>query len=103
MWIHGAAQLATLPGGPHAVALGGGGLGRGIAHLFIWRLVWRAALAIWRIPILGPAIDIVLGLVVVAVIVLRSRLGPGWWQRLRRPSGGATGPRSRDGASPRDW
>jgi hypothetical protein len=102
MWLHGAAYPAGLAGGSHALALGGGGLGRGLVHLFIWRLLWRGGLAVWRVPIFGPAIDIVLALVVVALIVLRSQLGPGWWQRRRRPSGG-TGRRSRDDAGPRDW
>jgi hypothetical protein len=101
-----------LPGSGHAVALGGGaGLGRLLVHLFIWRLLWRGGLAIWRVPTFGPAIDIVLGIVVVALIILRSQRGPGWWQRRGgwpgRPRGSGTSDNtetgSRDNAGPRDW
>jgi hypothetical protein len=78
--------------GWHALALGGGGLGRGLVHFFIFRLIFRAALSIWRVPVAGPVIDIVLGLVIVTLLVLRAQLGPGWWQR-RRGSGGGSGRR----------
>jgi hypothetical protein len=82
----------------HLLALGGGGLGRGLAHLFIWRLLWRGGLAIWRVPLFGPAIDIVLGLVIVGLLVARAQLGPGWWQHRGGGSRGGSG-----SGSPRDW
>ena len=63
--------------GWHALALGGGGLGRGLVHFFLFRLIFRAVLSIWRVPVFGPVIDIVLGLVIITLIVLRARLGPG--------------------------
>jgi hypothetical protein len=92
-----------------ALALGGG-LGSALIHLFIWRLAWRAALGIWRIPTIGPIIDIVLGIVVVALIIVRSQLGPRWWQRRGGRSGGrsGSGPGTGYGSSggpggPRDW
>jgi hypothetical protein len=91
-------------GGLGIGGLGGGGLGRGLVHLFIWRLIWRGGLAIWRVPVFGPAIDIVLALVVVGLIVLRSQRGPGWWQRRGGASrGGAPPSGPRDDAGPRDW
>jgi hypothetical protein len=73
--------------GWHALALGGGGLGRGLVHFFLFRLIFRAVLSIWRVPVFGPVIDIVLGLVIITLIVLRARLGPGWWQRWGGRSG----------------
>jgi hypothetical protein len=79
-------------------ALGGPGLGRGLAHLFIWRLLWRAGLAIWRVPIFGPAIDIIIALVIVGLIVARAQGGPGWWQH-RGGSGSGRG----TGQGPRNW
>jgi hypothetical protein len=91
-------------GGLGIGGLGGGGLGRGLVHLFIWRLIWRGGLSIWRVPVFGPAIDIVLALVVVGLIVLRSQRGPGWWQRRSGASrGGAPPSGPRDDAGPRDW
>ena len=82
---------------------GGGGLGRVLVHLFIWRLIWRGGLAIWRVPVFGPAIDIVLALVVVGLLVLRSQRGPGWWQRRGGgPRSGASGG-ARDNSGPRNW
>jgi hypothetical protein len=82
-------------GGP---ALGGPGLGRGLAHLFIWRLLWRAGLAIWRVPIFGPAIDIIIALVIVGLIVARAQLGPGWWRHR-----GGSGSGRDTGQRPRSW
>jgi hypothetical protein len=82
-----------------ALALGGGGLGSALIHLFIWHLIWRAALGIWRIPTFGPVIDIVLGIVVVALIIIRSQRGRGWWQRPGGRSGAGYGSRG----GPRDW
>jgi hypothetical protein len=86
----------------HLLVLGGGGLGRGLAHLFIWRLLWRGGLAIWRVPVIGPAIDIIIALILVGLLVARSALGPGWWQRRGgRPGGGSAG--AGNGPGPRDW
>ena len=79
--------------GWHTLALGGvggGGLGRGLVHFFIFRLIFRAALSIWRVPVAGPVIDIVLGLVIVTLLVLRAQLGPGWWQRRGGSGGGSS-------------
>jgi len=73
--------------------LGGGGLGRGLAHLFIWRLLWRGGLAIWRVPVIGPALDIIIALIVAGLLVARSALGPGWWQRRGARPGGQSGGR----------
>jgi hypothetical protein len=62
-----------------AVALGGlggvgrgGGLGRAIVHLFIWRLIWRAGLGLWRVPAVGPFLVVLVGVAIVALIVFRS-------------------------------
>jgi hypothetical protein len=77
------------PGGWSGLALGGAGgagLARVLVHLFIWRLLIRGGAAIWRVPVFGPVIDIVLGLVVVGLLVVRSQRGPGWWRR--GPGGG---------------
>ena len=52
---------------------GGGGLGRAIAHLVIWHLIWRAGLGLWRVPAVGPFLVVALGLVIVALIVARAR------------------------------
>jgi hypothetical protein len=52
---------------------GGGGLGRAIAHLFIWHLIWRAGLGLWRVPTVGPFLVVALGLVIVALIVARAQ------------------------------
>ncbi|HEY5357040.1 MAG TPA: hypothetical protein VIJ82_05030 [Streptosporangiaceae bacterium] len=90
-------------GGLGIGGFGGGGLGRGLVHLFIWRLIWRGGLAIWRVPIFGPAIDIVLALAIVALLVLRSQLGPGWWQRLGRGPRGGGSSGGAPGGEPRGW
>ena len=87
--------------GGHALALGRGGFGRGLVHFFIFRLIFRAVLSIWRIPVAGPFIDVVLIAVIVTLIMLRARLGTGWWQRWRGP-GHRGGPGSGVGG-PRDW
>ncbi len=49
-----------------SVALGGGGLRRFLVHVFIWHQSWRAALALWRIPIVSPVIVVVLVIALVA-------------------------------------
>lgn len=78
--IAGAWRAWPVHGWP-ALALGGGGLGRGLVHFIIFRFLVRAALLIWRVPVAGPVIDIVLGVVIVTLLVLRAQLGPRWWQR----------------------
>ena len=98
------------PSGWSALALGGGGLGGLLIHLIIFRLIRRSAVEIWRIHTFGPIIDIVLAVLVVALLILRSRRGRGWWQRRGRRSG--AGSRSGRGTGddtsgwsrgPRDW
>lgn len=108
MTYHVAAYPVRLLGGRHGLALGGGGgLGRVLIHLIIWRLLWRAGLALWRVPTFGPPLAILLGIAVLALIIIRSQRGPGWWKRGGGSSGGRTGA-GRGGAGPgdggpRDW
>ena len=89
------------------MALGGGGLGRGLVHFLLFRLIFRGALLLWRVPGAGPVIDIALGVVLVALIILRAQLGPRWWQRRRGSSRRASRGRSRSDSEsrfgPRDW
>jgi hypothetical protein len=69
-----------------SVAVGGGGLGRFLVHVCIWHLIWRAALALWRIPTFGPVIFVVLVIALVAAGARRFRRGtisPGRALRLR--------------------
>ena len=75
-----------------------GGLGSLFIHLFIWHLIWRSALALWRIPRFGPVIVVVLVMALVAAGVYRSRRGAIWPRRSR---GGRYGYGTGDG--PRDW
>jgi hypothetical protein len=80
------------------LAIGGGGIGSLLVHLFIWHLVWRFVFTVWRIHTFGP---VIVGLIVAAVValgILRSRRGPGWW---RRPRGGWMRHGTGDGR--RDW
>ena len=49
-----------------SVAVSGGGVGRFLVHVFIWHLIWRAALALWRIPTFGPVIVVMLVIALVA-------------------------------------
>jgi hypothetical protein len=81
-----------------SLALGGGGLGSLLVHLFIWHLIWRSAFALWRIPTFGPVIVVVLVIAMVAAGVYRSRRGAIWPWRSR---GGRHGYGTGDG--PRDW
>jgi hypothetical protein len=90
-----ASHPAALPASHLAI---GGGIGSLLVHLFIWHLIWRFLFTVWRIHTFGP---IIVGLVVVAVValaVLRSSRGPGWWRRSR---GGWM--RHGPGDGPRDW
>ncbi len=88
------------------LALGGGG---GLAHLlirlFIWHLIWRLGLLIWRVPTVGPELVVVIVIALVVLAILRSRRGSGWpgsrWPG-RRP-GNPFRDRTSDEAGPRDW
>jgi hypothetical protein len=86
----GAAALGRFGGG-------GGGIGHFLVHLFIWHLIWRAGLDLWRVPAVGPFLVVLLIAVVVALVVLRQQRGPRWWNNR----GGSSGAGSGDG--PRDW
>jgi len=80
------------------LALGGGGIGSFLVHLFIWHLIFRFVFTLWHIHTFGP---IIVGLIVVGVValaILRSRRGRGWWRRSRRGSG-----HYRSETGPRDW
>jgi hypothetical protein len=89
---------ALSAGGTAALGgLGGGGLGRTIVHLFIWRLIWRAGLGLWHIPTVGPFVVILLVAAIVALVIVRKQRGPRWWNNR----GGSTGAGS--GWGPRDW
>jgi hypothetical protein len=68
-----------------------------LVHLFIWHLIWRAGLGIWRVPTVGPFLIVAIGLLIVAAIALRAQRGPGWWNRR----GGSAGARGNSG--PRNW
>ena len=109
-----AAQLHGLAGHDHTLASdahartagavaslgrfgGGGGFGRALVHLFIWRLIWRAGLGLWRIPTVGPFVVVLLIAVIVTLVILRRQRGPRWWSRR----GGSTG--AGTGRGPRDW
>ena len=94
MWVPLALHPAAAGG---TLAIGGGGLGSVLVHLFIWRAIWRLGLVIWRIPTFGPVIIILLGLAVVALII-RRQAGLGWpGRRGDRPGRDGSGP------GPRDW
>jgi hypothetical protein len=87
--------------GGHA-ALGGGGLGGLIIHLFIWRMIWRLGMLIWRIPAVGPELLVLIVLAVIGVGIFRSKRGlPLPWQRRGGPYG--IRDRDRDGGGPRSW
>lgn len=92
-----ALYAAGLAGRPHAL---GGGLPRFLIHLLIWRLAWHAGLVLWRIPVFGSAVFVLLALAVVTLILLRSRRGRRW---LGRDKGGAYGYGTGTGTGPRDW
>jgi hypothetical protein len=90
----------------HGLALGGGGIGSLIIHLFIWHEIFRLVSLVWRIHTFGPFIVALLGIVLVGVIVRRKSRGPIRWGNGpvrwgRRRSAGSTGYGS--GRGPRDW
>ncbi len=70
-----------------------------LIHLFIWRMIWRVALLLWRIPTFGPIIVGLIGIGAVTLLVLRAA-GAGPW-RNRRRRGGLFHYGSGNG--PRDW
>jgi hypothetical protein len=80
------------------LAIGGGGIGSLLVHLFIWHLIFRFFFAIWHIHTFGPIIVAVIVAGLVTLAILRSRRGRGWWRPTRAGS-------SRYGSStgPRDW
>jgi hypothetical protein len=94
---HAMDPAAALPGAHH-VALGGGGIGSLIIHLFIWHEIFRLFGYLWRIPTFGPFIVVLLGVVVVGVLVWRRSGKPVRLLRSRR--GGGTG---YGAGGPRDW
>lgn len=75
------------------LALGGGSLVSLLVHLFVWHLIWRFALLLWRIPTFGPVIVVVLVIALVTAAVYRSRRA--------RARGGQYGYGT--GKGPRDW
>jgi hypothetical protein len=77
--------------------LGGGGLGRLIVHLFIWRLIWRAGLALWHVPTVGPFLVVLLIAAIAGLVIVRKQRGPRWWSSR----GGSTG--AGTGRGPRNW
>jgi len=96
-WHRGVVGIHVLAGGTASLGrLGGGGLGHFLLHLFIWRLIWRAGLGLWHVPVAGPFLVVLLIAGVAAVVILRRQRGPRWWSR-----GSPTGTGS--GGSPRDW
>ena len=90
---------ALAAGGPASLGRlgGGGGFGRALVHLFIWHLIWRAGLGLWRIPAVGPFVVVLLIVAIVTLVILRRQRGPRWWNR----QGGSTG--AGTGRGPRDW
>jgi hypothetical protein len=80
------------------LAIGGGGIGSLLVHLFIWHLIWRFVFIIWHIHTFGPILVALIVACAVTLAILRSRRGPGWWRRSR---GGSM--RYRTGTGPRDW
>lgn len=76
---------------------GGGGLGGAIVHLFIWHLIFRAGLGVWRIPTVGPFVFFLVIGAIVALMVMRKRRGPRWWNNQGGSAGRGTG------RGPRDW
>lgn len=99
MWVSLALHPAAAGG---TLAIGGGGLGSVLVHLFIWRAIWRLGLVIWRIPTFGPVIIILLGLAAVALII-RHQAGLGGAGRRGNRSGQGGSGRDSTGPGPRDW
>jgi len=84
---------------------GGGGLGHLLVKLFIWHLIWRVGLLIWRVPTVGPGLVLLIVLALIALIIFRARGGRGW-PGPRGPGRGRRNPfddRIGGQVSPRDW
>jgi hypothetical protein len=103
---HGLSLAAQQPGAHHHLALGGGGIGNLIIHLFIWHEIFRLIGFLWRIPTFGPFVVVLLGLLLVGLVVWRQARGPirsgngpiRWGRRRSSPSTGYG-----SGSGPRDW
>jgi hypothetical protein len=93
---------AALPGAHH-VALGGGGIGSLIIHLFIWHEIFRLFRYLWHIHTFGPFIVLLLGVVVVGYLVWRRSGKPIRLGRNRRGDSSGYGSGSGSGSGPRDW
>jgi hypothetical protein len=84
---------------------GGGGLAHLLVRLFIWHLIWRLGLLLWRVPTVGPGLVLLIVLALVGLAIFRARRGRGWpgprgpGRRRSDPSGD----RSRGETGPRDW
>jgi hypothetical protein len=90
----------------HALALGGGGIGSLIIHLFIWHEIFRLVFFVWRIHTVGPFIVVLLGVGLIGFTVwrkgrrpIRWGAGPVRWGRRRGASSTGYG----TGRGPRDW
>lgn len=63
------------------------GFGHAIVHLFIWHLIWRSGLGLWRIPAAGPFVVVLLIAAITALVIVCKQRGPRWWNNR----GGSTG------------
>jgi hypothetical protein len=80
------------------LAVGGFGVGHFLVRLFIWHLIWRLIISVWRIHVAGPIIVLVVVAGLIGLSVYRHYRGP--LLRMRK-GGGITGYGS--GTGPRDW
>jgi hypothetical protein len=97
----------------HGLALGGGGIGSLIVHLFIWHEIFRLVFFLWRIHTVGPFLVVLLGLGLIGLIawrkghrLIRRGRGPICWGRRRRSGSADYGTGSTGygtGGGPRDW
>jgi hypothetical protein len=94
MHTYGSAVTAQLAGSH--LALGGGGIGGLLIHLFIWHAIWRLMFFVWHIHTFGPFIFFA---------IIAAFIGYGIWRRqgggLLRRRGGSSGYGT--GSGPRDW
>jgi hypothetical protein len=82
---------------PGHLALGGGGLAHWLVRLIIWHELWRLGHLLWRIPTFGPIIAVLIVVILIGLVLLRQRGGPGWWRRRGRRQD------TSHGTGPRDW
>jgi hypothetical protein len=97
----------------HGLALGGGGIGSLIVHLFIWHEIFRLVFFLWRIHTVGPFLVVFLGLGLIGFLAWRQgrrpfgrRRGPIRWGRRRGSDSAGYGTGSTGhgtGGGPRDW